>query len=157
MSTEARLDTLAVIPLAEVDTPQLFAFAAALVDQPRFFGAGAVPPPSARWRSKLCHPAGVRGVAALIGGELVGVARVSPRPAHGVELYIAVAAPWRRQGIGTALAAAATRLARTMGEQTLIAVSDHRKASARAMARHLSSEATLVGPYGVEFHTRLAS
>ena len=108
MSTDTRLDSLVVIPIAEVDSPQLFAFADGLVDEHQFLGAGAGWASAVRWRSVLCHPAGVRGVAAVIGDELVGVARVSPRPAHGVEVDIVVAAPWRRRGVGTALADAVT-------------------------------------------------
>ena len=103
MNTEDPLEALVVIPLAEVDSPSLFAFASALCDQPRYFGSGAVPPPSARWRAKLRHPAGVRGVAAVI------------------------------------------------------AIAEHRKPAARALARRYSTTATLDGPNGVEYHSRLAS
>jgi GNAT superfamily N-acetyltransferase len=153
----ASLEELLMIPLAEVRTPMLLEFADQLATEPRYFGSASVPRPSARWRSLLSHPAGVRGIAAMVDADLVGVARMISRPATGVDVYVAVAPPWRRLGVGTQLLQAAVSMATALGEPNVVAIAEHRKAPVRALARRFSMDTTIEGPRGLEFHARLAS
>jgi len=151
------LDAITVVPLADVDTKLLLDFADRLAVEPRYFGTGAVPRPSNRWRARLCHPAKVRGVAALVDDELVGVARLWSGPTGRVDMYLAVDAPWRQLGIGSRLAAVALTIAEGEGELSVVAIAEHRRAPVRALARRFSMETTIDGPGGLEFHRRLAS
>lgn len=132
------LEETTLIPLAEVDTQMLVAFADELAAVPRYFGNGAIPRPSARWRSLLCHPAAVSGHAAVVDGELVGVARLTSRAAGGANLYLAVATPWRRMGVGALLVQASVTLAAHQGLVPVVAVTEHHKAPVRALSERFA-------------------
>ena len=151
------VDAIAVVPLSDIDTRLLLDFSNRLAAEPRYFGSGAIPRPSNRWRARLCHPAKVRGAAAVVDGELVGVARLWSGPAGRVDMYLAVDVPWRQLGIGSRLAEAALSIAEGDGEAAVVAIAEHRKAPVRALARRFSMDTTIDGPSGLEFHPRLAS
>ncbi len=60
-------------------------------------------------------------VAALVGGEVIGVAQYARRPGqHWAELAIVVADDWQRQGLGTRLIAALAERARAVGVEAFL-------------------------------------
>ncbi len=101
---------LDVVPLRVIDDAALHALVARLPD------------PSAPWHAQLLHPARPLGVAAVVDGEVVGVARLVRRTEAGREVLVAVAEPWRHQGIGGRLWREAVALVEARGEQTLRAI-----------------------------------
>jgi GNAT superfamily N-acetyltransferase len=141
-----------LVPLAEVGMEAVCQFADDLGREPRYFGPTAVPRPSARWRSMLCHPAAVHGVAALVDDELVGMVRFAARPLAGVDLYIAVAGPWRRQGIATSLIETSIAVAINRGEGCVVAIAEHRRPAVRALAQRFFDGVTIDRPTATEYH-----
>ena len=130
----------AVLPLAMIGHDALGQFAAALEGEPRYFGPTTTPRPSARWSSMLCHPSRPVGVGAIIDAELVGVARLCPDESEHLALYVAVAGPWRRGGIPTRLVDAALSVAASMGDTSVVAIAEHRKAPVRLLLRKFNVE-----------------
>lgn len=111
---------LDLVPLGAIDDADLHAF-----------GAG-LPGPVAPWHAQLLHPARPLGVAAVVEGELVGVARLVRRTEEGREVMVAVAEAWRHQGVGARLWDGAVALAEARGERALPAV-EPRTAPVRAL------------------------
>lgn len=101
---------LDVIPLGAVDDDELHAL------------VGGLPGPSAPWHAQLLHPARPMGVAAVVDGEVVGVARLVRRTEAGREVLVAVADTWRHQGIGGRLWSEAVALVEARGERALPAI-----------------------------------
>ena len=58
-------------------------------------------------------------LAAVRDGEVIGVARVDLVGPHRAELFVAVAAPWRRMGVAAALGQAVTAQANARGVPTI--------------------------------------
>jgi GNAT superfamily N-acetyltransferase len=111
---------LEVVPLATIGDDAIHRFAARLAAEPRVFGPRAAGRPSGRWCSMLTHPSQPVGVAAMVDDDLVGVARLTRRAAAGRELYVAVAAPMRRLGLGGRLVREAGALAAARGEDVVL-------------------------------------
>jgi GNAT superfamily N-acetyltransferase len=101
---------LDVIPLASIDDADLHDLVTGLSG------------PSAPWHAQLLHPARPMGVAAVVDGEVVGVARLVRRTDTGREVLVAVADAWRRQGIGGRLWSEAVALVEARGERALPAI-----------------------------------
>jgi GNAT superfamily N-acetyltransferase len=58
-------------------------------------------------------------VAAVRDGEVIGVARIDLAGPHRAEVFVAVAAPWRRLGVAAALGRAITTRAQSLGVPTI--------------------------------------
>lgn len=117
---------LQVVPLAAVADDDVYGLVAALSD------------PSAPWHAQLLHPSRPLGVAAVVDGELVGVARLVRRTTEGREVLVAVAPAWRHQGIGGRLWAEAVALVEARGERARPAIEP-----STAAVRHLPARSRL--------------
>jgi GNAT superfamily N-acetyltransferase len=123
-----------VMSLATIGTDAVHRFVADLASEPRMFGTAVAGRSSTRWRSMLTHPSAQDGVAIKVDGDLVGIGRLTRRTSTGRELYVAVAASWRRLGLGARLIGEAARLAAQHGED-LVLVAERPKASVRQLAQ----------------------
>lgn len=117
---------LEVAPLAAVADEDLLALVTAL------------PGPTAPWHAQLLHPARPLGVAAVVDGEVVGVARLVRRTGAAREVLVAVAPAWRHQGIGGRLWAEAVALVEARGERAVPAIEPP-----TAPVRHLPTRSRL--------------
>jgi GNAT superfamily N-acetyltransferase len=100
---------LDVVPLAAIGDDALFRLVAGL-------------PGAAGWQAQLLHPARPVGLAAVVDGEVVGVARVVRRTEAGREVLVAVAEAWRHEGIGARLWCEAVALVEARAEVAVPAV-----------------------------------
>ena len=148
---------LLVVPLAGIGDGALDEFAASLAREPRFFGRKSTPRPSVNWCSMLCHRSRRVGFAALVAGELVGVARLWPRTVDGLDMYVSVAAPWRQMGIGARLVREAFDLTAALGHTSVVAIAEHRKAPVQALARRFEMEPLRMIAGVTEFQATIAS
>ena len=103
---------LEVRPLAAVGEDAVERFAADLRNERRFAGR-----PPARGLALLTHPSQPTGAAAFVDDELVGLARLTRLTAAGRDFYVAVAAPWRRLGVGARLVGELETVADARGER----------------------------------------
>ena len=126
MFTNGRSFDLQLVPLATVADGAVQGFADGLLATPRVVGGAGRP--SARWCTMLLHPSRPLGVAALVGADIAGVARFTRLTAAGRELYLAVAAPYRRLGVGSELLAAAEAVAAERGEAAILMADAPRRA-----------------------------
>ena len=140
---------LRVVPLSEVGEADVVGFTDDLKAEPRVFSAAAVGRPSARWCSMLVHPSRPMGVAALVGVELAGVARFTRLTATGRELYIAVAAPYRRLGIATELLREARDLAGERAEEAVL-MADEPRRTVRSLAERFRPQPSAAGLLAVQ-------
>jgi GNAT superfamily N-acetyltransferase len=132
----------AVVSLAAIGDDTLGDFTAALQNEPRYFGRESMPRPSHRWASMLAHPSRPMGVGAVIDTELVGVARLCADEEEHLALYVAVAPRWRRLGIATRLVEEVLSVAGSVGDGTVVAVSEHHKAPVRSLQHRFHAQAT---------------
>ena len=89
-------------------------------------------------------------VAAVVGGEIVGVARYARRPGADVaEVAVVVADAWQRQGLATRMLSVLAKLAEAAGVRqfTLSMQSDNRPVL--RLVRRLYPEATLRHEHGM--------
>ena len=89
-------------------------------------------------------------VAAVVGGEIVGVARYARRPGADVaEVAVVVADAWQRQGLATRMLSVLAELAEAAGvrQLTLSMQSDNRPVL--RLVRRLYPEATLRHEHGM--------
>ena len=123
-----------VVSLATIGADALYRFAGDLATEPRVFGSEAVGRSSIRWCSMVTDPSPLCGVANVVDDELVGIGRLMRRTTAGRELYVAVAAPWRRLGLGTRLVRDARQMAAERGEEVVL-VAERPKAPVLALAQ----------------------
>lgn len=142
VSIDIAASDLTVVSLASVGDEALVRFADGLRDEPRYFGRTNVPQPSRRWTSMLVHPARRVGFGAVIDAELVGVARLCASESEHLAMYVAVTPRWRRLGIATRLMDETLSLAGSMGDDAVMAITEHRKAAVRSLLSRYQAEAT---------------
>jgi len=123
-----------VMSLAIIGTEAVHRFVADLAAEPRMFGTTAAGRSSTRWRSMLTHPSLLEGVAVVVDDDLVGIGRMTRRTSAGRELYVAVAASWRRLGLGARLIGEASRVAAEHGDDVVL-VAERPKAPVRQLAQ----------------------
>lgn len=116
----------------------------------RYFGRrgrSIGPKPTPSLVRRLCGP-GMPGddlMIAVATGQLIGIARLTGAEGAALELWLAVVEPWRRRGVGAALAETAMARARTLGASRVVWHSSHRSDAALALARRLGFDVVDLG------------
>jgi GNAT superfamily N-acetyltransferase len=94
---------------------------------------------------RLTAPGPDLKLAAIVGGAVVGVARIDGSCPDGPELVIAVAARWRGRGIGSALAQAVVGRAHAAGVPRVVVRTTRHGAEFRAVGAELGYQVFELG------------
>ena len=105
----------------------------------RSFGArrAVSPPPGASLVRRLDRPGPGIALAAMVDGEVIGLARIDESATDGPELLIAVATPWRRRGVATALGRATVARAHAAGVPRIVMPAGRRCARVHELGAEL--------------------
>ena len=118
----------------------------------RWFGRRAAtctkPAPSLIRRLASREP-GIR-LAAVVHGEIIGLARIDLGSASAPELLVAVAGPWRRQGVALALGRAVVERAQEAGIDRIVLRTSERGVALRELAVELGFEVVDLGHGSVQ-------
>jgi GNAT superfamily N-acetyltransferase len=113
----------------------------------RWFGRRAAdcakPSPSLIRRLASMEP-GLR-LAAVLDGEIIGLARIDTSAQSGPELLVAVAAPWRRQGVALALGQAIVAQAHDAGIDRVVLHTSYRGSELRELGAALGFQVVDLG------------
>ncbi len=124
----------------------------------RYFGrrASAAPKPAASLVRRLGAPAPGIGVAALVEGELVGLARIDDDAPGGPELLVAVARSWRGRGVALALGQEIVARAHRAGMARIVLRTSYRRSDLRELGDALGFQVVDLGQGRLDLVRRLA-
>ena len=113
----------------------------------RYFGrrAAAAPKPTAALVRRLESPTRGIGVAAVVDGELIGLARIDDEAPGGPELLVAVARPWRGRGVALALVQEIVTRARSAGMTRIVLRTSDRRSDLRDVGDALGFQVVDLG------------
>ena len=108
----------------------------------RYFGrrGAAAPKPIPSLVRRLESPEPAIGLAALVGGEIIGLARLDETTAAGPELLIAVAHAWRGRGVALALGREVVARAHDAGVPRIVLRTSYRGSDLRELGHALGFE-----------------
>lgn len=123
------------------------AFGAALLAEPRYFGRRGqqADRPTSRLVRRLVTLSSSLRLAGLIDGEIVAMAAIDDRAVDGPELLIAVAAPWRGQGLALAIGRAIVGRATQHGLDRVVLRTTYRSSDVLEAGHALGLEAVDLG------------
>ncbi len=103
-------------------------FCNALRAETRWFGrrGASAPKPTPSLVRRLESPTAAITIAAMVGGEVIGLARIDDEAPEGPELLIAVACAWRGRGVALELGQAIVARAHRAGIPRIVMRSSYR-------------------------------
>jgi GNAT superfamily N-acetyltransferase len=113
----------------------------------RYFGrrAAAAPKPAASLIRRLESPVPGIALAALVDGQLIGLARIDEHAVGGPELLVAVAGPWRKQGVALALVTEIVARAHRAGMSRIVLRTCYRASELRQLGDALGFQVVDLG------------
>ncbi|MET0326008.1 MAG: GNAT family N-acetyltransferase [Ilumatobacteraceae bacterium] len=105
----------------------------------------ASPRPTAALIRRLAPSTSGITLAAVLHGEVIGLAGIDHSTPDGPDLVVAVAAPWRRRGVATALGTALVSRAHAAGVPRIVVRTDHRVSELRELGTELGFRVFDVG------------
>ena len=105
----------------------------------RYFGrrGAAAPKPTLSLIRRLESPEPAIGIAAVVDGAIIGVARIDGAAQAGAELLIAVGQAWRGRGVALQLGVEIVARARDAGVPRIVVRTSHRRSDLRELGSTL--------------------